>query len=144
MNTDLTLDRGIYHLIITLPREHAIKIGRLGTFCFPAGFYIYIGSAQNNLKQRVKRHLQKKKGLHWHIDYLLQYAEVVAVSEHEGNKAMECTLSHKISTIKNAAIPVKGFGSSDCSCISHLYFFRSNPKNTIRNYSVQLHNISVK
>lgn len=133
MDKNPILNKGIYCLIIKVRRARNIKIGRLGTFHFSTGFYVYLGSAQNSMKHRIKRHLQKEKKLRWHIDYLLQYAEVTDIYQYAGIKAAECILSHKIGSLKNAVTPVKGFGSSDCSCVSHLYFFRRNPKNTLQN-----------
>ena len=62
--------------------------------------------------------------MHWHIDYLLHYGQVICVHTYAAEKNAECILSQKIGNIKNAVILVSGFGSSDCSCASHLYFFR--------------------
>ncbi len=118
---------GIYCLIVQLPRECSIRIGRLGVFRFPTGFYVYIGSAQNGLERRIERHARRKKKSHWHIDYLLQHGQVVCVYTCAGKKDMECTLSGKIGGAVGAMAPVKGFGSSDCSCYSHLYFFQDDP-----------------
>ncbi|WKZ20445.1 MAG: GIY-YIG nuclease family protein [Candidatus Jettenia sp. CY-1] len=100
----------------------------MGTYNFAAGFYVYIGSAQNNLERRIERHMRKEKKFHWHIDYLLAYGKVICVHTYALGKNWECRLSQKIGTTKNATAPVKGFGSSDCGCISHLYFFQNNPK----------------
>jgi hypothetical protein len=65
--------------------------------------------------------------MHWHIDYLLHYGQVICVHTYAGEKKAECVLSQKIGNIKNAMMLVSGFGSSDCSCTSHLYFFQDNP-----------------
>ena len=124
---DITSNKGVYCLIIKLFQACNIKIGYLGTFSFPVGFYVYIGSAQTNLERRIERHLRKVKTFHWHIDYFLQHGQVICVHKYTGKKNMECILGHKIGNIKTAIIPAKGFGSSDCSCVSHLYFFQNNP-----------------
>ncbi|MBI2471886.1 MAG: GIY-YIG nuclease family protein [Planctomycetes bacterium] len=121
------LNKGIYCLTIKLVKKYNIEIGCLGTFRFPGGFYVYVGSAQNNLEGRIERHLRQDKKMHWHIDYLLHYGQVTSVHTYTGEKDMECMLSRKIGHIKNAMIPVNNFGSSDCSCASHLYFFQDNP-----------------
>ncbi|MBW7898783.1 hypothetical protein B188_11770 [Candidatus Brocadiaceae bacterium B188] len=123
----VTSNTGIYCLIIQLLQKYSITIGCLGTFCFPAGFYVYVGSAQNSLERRIERHLRRKKKTRWHVDYLLRYGQVIYVHTYAGKKDMECMLSNKIENIKNATAPVKGFGSSDCPCYSHLYFFRHFP-----------------
>lgn len=119
--------RGVYCLIVQLLKRSSLEIGRLGTFDFPAGFYVYVGSAQNSLGRRIERHLRQEKKMRWHIDYLLRYGKVVSVQTYAGERNMECVLSHKIGNMKDALSPVKGFGSSDCSCYSHLYFFQNNP-----------------
>jgi len=124
---NLILNKGVYCLIIKLFHECNMTVGCLGTFNFSIGFYTYVGSAQNSLKSRIERHLQREKKVHWHIDYLLNYGHVIGIHTYAGEKDMECVLNHKIRGIKNATIPVKGFGSSDCSCISHLHFFQNNP-----------------
>lgn len=122
------LKRGVYCLVVQLHQRSCLEIGCLGTFDFPAGFYVYVGSAQNNLERRIERHLRQEKKRRWHIDYLLHYGEVISVHTYAGEGYMECVLSHKIGTMKDALSPVKGFGSSDCSCYSHLYFFQNNPR----------------
>ena len=131
-------NKGVYCLIIRLFQECNITIGCLGTFNFPMGFYIYTGSAQNNLKSRIERHLQREKKVHWHIDYLLNYGHVIGIYTYPGEKNMECVLNDKIGSIKNATIPVKGFGSSDCSCIAHLHFFQNNPGYMISGFNGKL------
>ncbi|MCR4318851.1 MAG: GIY-YIG nuclease family protein [Candidatus Brocadiaceae bacterium] len=121
------MNKGIYCLTIKLLKKHNIRVGCLGTFRFPRGFYVYVGSAQNNLEDRIERHLRQDKKMHWHIDYLLHYGQVTCVHTYAGEKHTECMLSQKIRNIKNVQILVNGFGSSDCSCTSHLYFFQDNP-----------------
>lgn len=119
--------KGVYCLVVQLHRRHSLEIGRLGTFLFPAGFYVYVGSAQSNLERRIGRHLRQEKKMRWHIDYLLRHGHVVSVHAYAGKKEMECVLSGEIGGMKGASPPVKGFGSSDCSCYSHLYFFQDDP-----------------
>ena len=121
------LNKGIYCLLIRLFKSRRVGVGRIGVFDFPAGFYVYIGSAQNNLEGRIKRHLRSEKRFHWHIDYLLQYSQVIHVYKFAGKKGKECVLSNKIGNLRNASITAQGFGSSDCSCASHLYFFQDVP-----------------
>lgn len=121
------MSEGVYSLVIHVSRKRTINIGRLGGFIFPAGFYIYVGSAQKNLERRVGRHLRREKKLHWHIDYLLRHARVTGVHTLAAKKHAECELSHKVENMKDAVIPVRGFGSSDCSCATHLYYFKKDP-----------------
>jgi len=124
---DIAFSKGIYCLIVKLSQRCNIQVGRLGTFSFPVGFYVYIGSAQNNLECRIERHLQREKKAHWHIDYLLRHGRIIHVHKFPGKKDKECVLSRKIGDRIDAMIPVRGFGSSDCFCISHLYLFQHDP-----------------
>ncbi len=145
---------GIYQLHLRLPHATTIEVGRLGTFRFPAGWYVYTGSAMSGLEARVQRHARREKKLHWHIDYLLQHAvirRVVTVpvrsqalhSEECRDSAtslrcvadyklrLECAWNERTLTQKGARVVVARFGSSDCCCASHLvYFGRRKPVDT--------------
>ncbi|MCW4023856.1 MAG: GIY-YIG nuclease family protein [Candidatus Bathyarchaeota archaeon] len=116
--------KGIYVLVIEIDKPIEIKIGKLGTRTFQKGIYAYVGSAQNNLEQRVKRHLSKEKRLFWHIDYLLndEAAKVTKVHYLEKGKADECKIAQLIS---ENALSIEGFGCSDCNCKSHLFHAES-------------------
>jgi len=63
--------KGIYALIICLKEDTRINVDAIGKIGFNKGTYVYVGSAQTNLEQRVGRHLRKNKRLFWHVDYLL-------------------------------------------------------------------------
>lgn len=119
------MEGGIYNLIIKLSNSKKIRAGRLGTFIFPKGFYVYTGSAQNNLEKRINRHLSNCKKFHWHIDYLLSYAKIIKVFRYVGDKKDECKLNQLISRNDSAHHLVNRFGSSDCNCFTHLYYFKS-------------------
>ena len=69
---------------------------------------------------RVGRHFSRDKKLRWHIDYLLEEAEPVGAFLVSGGEGVECALGRLLSTLENSE-PIKGFGSSDCSCCSHFY-----------------------
>ena len=71
-------------------------------------------------RTRVGRHFSRDKKLRWHIDYLLQEAEPVGAFLAPGGEGMECSLGRLLSSLGGSE-PVLGFGSSDCSCRSHLY-----------------------
>jgi len=108
-----------YQLFINVTKEIDLKIGKLGRYLFPVGFYVYTGSAKKNISKRIERHLSKKKKLHWHIDYLLDN-DAVQIIYIKKSEMIECSLNKKT----NGTIIIKGFGSSDCnlSCGSHLKF----------------------
>ena len=106
-------------MLIELLEDSEIQIGKLGRIGFQEGFYAYVGSAMNNLEKRIERHIRKEKRLFWHIDYLLENAEVREVIYAESSKREECRLAKNLEKYFN---PVRGFGSSDCKCKSHLFF----------------------
>ncbi len=118
------MDKGTYILEMKLDNAAEITIGKLGTFTFPAGRYLYFGSAMNGLHSRVARHLRKDKRLHWHIDYFLQKATITDICCVESEERLECKLYLEATHLPGASIPVKGFGSSDCRCASHLLYFK--------------------
>jgi Uri superfamily endonuclease len=108
-----------YQLHIRLSQPLRLQIGRLGEFDFPAGDYIYTGSAKRNFEARVARHLRREKTLRWHIDYLLA-APGVSVTAVMRSEADECSLNQAT----NGIIPLPRFGASDCTrgCGSHLKY----------------------
>jgi len=99
-----------------------IKVGKLGIIDFHPGFYAYVGSAQNNLEKRIERHLRVKKKIYWHIDYLLEKAEILNVFQVESIQKLECIIAEKLSKQFQS---VPKFGSSDCRCMSHLFYHDS-------------------
>ncbi|MBN2014382.1 MAG: GIY-YIG nuclease family protein [Candidatus Altiarchaeota archaeon] len=110
--------KGSYVLLIRVPEDKRINVGRLGELGFQEGYYAYVGSAMNNLERRVERHLRKEKNRHWHIDYLLEHAEVEDVLYMESEKRWECRIAQHL---KEHFSSVKGFGCGDCGCRSHLF-----------------------
>lgn len=121
-----------YQLYIQLHKAARIKIGKLGVFRFPAGCYIYTGSAKRNMHARIRRHLTKSKKLKWHIDYLLSNpsAKVMQVKLFDEE---ECGLNQRTS----GQLLIPGFGASDCKhhCGSHLKYIGLNFPENDANYS---------
>jgi Uri superfamily endonuclease len=115
--------RGTYALIILVPFDAEISVGALGRRSFPAGYYVYVGSAMGGLAERVGRHLRREKRIRWHIDYLLTRARVIDVIVAEGRG--ECRIAKRLA---ERLRPVEGFGSSDCGCTSHLFYGRDLPE----------------
>ena len=119
-------DRGVYLLLLELSEETRIEVGKLGTLRFPAGNYLYAGSAKKNLSSRTARHLRRdSKSLHWHIDYLRESVDRARIYPIFTDRDLECELASRLRDIGGRAFP--GFGSSDCRCTSHLYHFMENP-----------------
>ena len=118
-------DRGSYLLIVKLAKRTAIKAGRLPGSVFPAGYYVYVGSAMSGLSSRLARHLRKNKKIRWHIDCLTAEACHVLPLSIRSSKRQECEIAGALSSIMQAG--QTGFGSSDCECATHLFFSPTNP-----------------
>ena len=110
---------GTYLLIITLPKDTTVMVGKQGLLHFKKGCYAYVGSALNGLDQRIQRHLRADKKIHWHIDYLLPFTEIVDIFYKENNRREECRIAQDL---ERNFTGIPGFGCSDCSCKSHLFF----------------------
>jgi len=121
------LDSGVYGLVLRLEGQVRLTVGRHGTHLFQPGFYCYVGSARRNLDRRLARHRSKEKRFHWHIDYLLEAAELVEAMAAATTRPLECELSRRVAALA-AGPAVAGFGSSDCACPTHLYYFREDPR----------------
>ncbi|MDA0734957.1 MAG: GIY-YIG nuclease family protein [Chloroflexi bacterium] len=118
--------KGSYALVLQLSATCELTIGKLGTFPFPSGCYLYFGSALNSLEGRLRRHLRPDKKLHWHIDYLSRSAKIVQVWWTQSNTRQECVWSQSALSHRGVIAPIRGFGSSDCRhCPSHLIYVPS-------------------
>ncbi|HEX9908335.1 MAG TPA: GIY-YIG nuclease family protein [Thermoplasmata archaeon] len=116
--------KGTYCVLASLSQEEEIVVGSLGRIQFPAGLYAYVGSAQRGIQNRVGRHRSKEKKRRWHVDYFLGKAEVLSVIALPGtSKEAECAAAQSLLECEGARVVREGFGSSDCSCSSHLILF---------------------
>jgi sugar fermentation stimulation protein A len=126
-------DRGSYLILLRVPKSQSIPVGALGPIVFKAGYYLYVGSAQNGVSARVNRHRRRgRKNLHWHIDYLREAAEWVDAFPIREPDRRECEIAGAYSRLADGVVP--GFGTGDCTCDSHLSYWRSDPR---RNPSFQ-------
>ena len=152
--------KGTYCLIIGNYKTSSLKIGNLyEDHKFKKGFYVYIGSAMNSLVPRLNRHLSDEKKMHWHIDYLLKSPDCHIIDYllkspdchirdilfNISDKKIECDLAEIISK-DGEEIP--GFGCSDCSCSSHLIYFKrkrdalASTRNAYDKIDKDYHNLS--
>ena len=124
-----TTPQGTYLLLAQLGRGVEIQVGKLGTFSLDGGWYAYAGSAlgPGGLPARVARHARADKRLHWHIDYLLQYAALETIWQTSYPQRLECAWAAAVLDLSGAQIAVRGFGASDCRCTSHLIYFPRRP-----------------
>ncbi len=133
------MEKGVYCLVL-FHGPCIIRVGALGSLAFPGGWHVYTGSAQGpgGLK-RVQRHIglaaSRSQTKRWHIDYLLGGKGVILLSAlcARTTRKVECELAKAI-----GGVPVRGFGCSDCHCNSHLFYFDTDPVNTITSAMVSV------
>lgn len=110
--------RAVYAIILKLEERQELEIGAHGSIDFPAGMYVYVGSAMKSVEKRVKRHFSEVENSHWHIDYFSAEAEATDFLVLPENSEFECVLADTVSQLGET---VPGFGSSDCCCPGHLF-----------------------
>jgi Uri superfamily endonuclease len=122
---------GTYALIFQSQSAARVQIGRWRQLNIESGYYSYVGSAfgPGGMRARVARHCRTDKPKHWHIDYLHEFVVPLAVwVSYEPEK-----LEHQWAQAfyeKSETSPVPGFGCSDCSCYSHLFYTVAPPEAT--------------
>lgn len=140
-NVKITAKPGTYAIIFFSRDEKSVQIGRLGTLKLRKGSYIYIGSAfgTGGLKGRISRHLLGRKSRHWHVDHLRTVVTPYEVWYTTDSAVREHAWARVIAQWQGASIPLKGFGSSDCRCDSHLYFFDKAPEMRSFERKIRIH-----
>jgi Uri superfamily endonuclease len=129
--------KGIYCLLIYFEGPAYFKVGKIGMALFKKGMYIYVGSAtgigSTSLEGRIERHKKKNKRCHWHIDYLLNMKEsaIKYIIYTIAGSNLECNMAKSIEKCLKIEYPVRNFGSSDCSCIAHLFRVKKKAENNI-------------
>jgi Uri superfamily endonuclease len=104
--------------------RQSVRIGRLGVLPLRPGWYIYVGSAfgPGGLRARIGHHRRVARRPHWHVDYLRRRTRLVAVW-YISRVRCEHEWAQRLGAIPGAAMPLAGFGSSDCRCTAHLLQF---------------------
>lgn len=117
--------KGTYILILYLPKDENLNIGKIGCFSFESGFYAYIGSAfgPGGIGARLKHHLSPSRNPNWHIDYFKAVAEIREIWFIEGERYFEHLLANILQNMKGVSVPVRNFGATDCSCKAHFFKF---------------------
>jgi Uri superfamily endonuclease len=126
---NLSNRKGTYALIMFLGSGCRIRVGKLGIREFKRGYYVYAGSAfgPGGLAARLKHHVRPAVRPHWHIDYLGNVSRLKAIWYVCSDLRLEHPWASAIKTMPDAKIPVNGFGSTDCRCVSHLFCFLRQP-----------------
>lgn len=124
---------GTYALLLTCTTTARIRTGRLGAMQLCPGYYIYVGSAfgPGGLQARIGHHRRAARRPRWHVDYLHRRARLDAVWYVRGARC-EHEWAARLGAMSGASIPMPGFGSSDCGCLAHLFWFRERtPAGTV-------------
>jgi sugar fermentation stimulation protein A len=119
-------DRGSYMLVLYNCRLLSVEVGSLGNIDFKKGYYVYVGSALNSLKARLSRHRRSRKKRFWHIDYVTPeyFKQIKSYTIHRTDR-IEGHMVDRVRSVAHAS--VRGFGCSDSSASSHLFYFQTPP-----------------
>jgi Uri superfamily endonuclease len=127
MPPDIPSLPGSYGLCLILSAPMNLQIGQLGRCAFPAGRFVYLGSAwgPGGLRARLGRHIRGTGKLHWHIDWLRKEAVLEMAFFSTSLARLECTWSQVLACMDGAFIPAAKFGAADCrsGCLAHLVGF---------------------
>ena len=119
---------GTYLLLLECNQAKRLKVGRLGDMTMAKGFYLYTGSAfgPGGIHARIRHHSRIAGRPHWHIDYLRAVTRFAAAwcCYHA---RLEHQWAQLLKDHQGMEAPLKGFGSSDCECATHLFFSKSRP-----------------
>lgn len=126
----LTSAPGSYILVLQLDVNCTIQVGRLGQFSLQPGYYLYVGSAlgPGGVAARVAHHQRTSQRSHWHIDYLRKHTSLIHVHVSYGPDRREHEWAQWLARHTEIRAPIAGFGASDCSCNTHLFFSPSLPQ----------------
>ncbi len=123
--------KGTYLLILRLDEAIArLPIGRLGALPFPAGYYLYVGSAfgPGGVAARLAHHARRvKPRRHWHIDYLREHSHLVEAWSVACTERLEHAWVRALNATPGVQPVAPGFGASDSPCASHLFLSASRP-----------------
>ena len=130
---------GTYAIVLKSTAERSIKVGKLGMLRVQTGYYIYVGSAfgPGGLEARIAHHQRTSHRSRWHIDYIRPAAKICEMWYTFDPRPREHQWAETLASARESTIPFPGFGSSDCNCLSHLFYFKSKP--TIASFRRRLH-----
>jgi Uri superfamily endonuclease len=156
VSVELPEAKGTYVLIAFVPQMKRLEIGRLGGYDIIPGFYAYVGSAfgPGGLRARIHHHLESVAQPHWHIDYLLAFAEPVEVWYALVGRKLEQDLAEVLERSASWRMSIPRFGASDYyrSRVSHLFYAKRKPSfrrfqqevNGAMGEAVDIHRVEVR
>ncbi|EAZ89744.1 GIY-YIG nuclease family protein [Crocosphaera chwakensis] len=137
---------GTYCLVFYCSILSQVTVGKLGIYQIVPGYYCYIGSAfgRGGLQSRIERHLKINKRHHWHLDYIRPYLEPIEFCYTTDSIKREHQWSDLFLKEENSSIPINKFGSSDCHCSTHLFYYKVKPKleKLLSNYPIKILSLS--
>ncbi|MFP4228561.1 MAG: GIY-YIG nuclease family protein [Salinivenus sp.] len=115
---------GTYALLLRADTKQKIDVGALGAMTVHPGAYVYVGSAfgPGGVRARVERHARGDGAWHWHVDYLRAATTLARVWWTHDAERRECDWAAALRSLQGAAVPLRGFGASDCGCSAHLVY----------------------
>lgn len=121
-------EHGTYLLVLQSTTAASLQIGNWGKLSLRPGFYLYVGSAlgPGGVRARVLRHLRTRIPKHWHIDHLLSALSLIEVWTCYSPKRLEHFWARSLFQGQGIS-QIPGFGSSDCSCPTHLFYTKKKP-----------------
>ena len=114
---------GTYILVLESNSRKRVQIGKWGQLEIVPGYYLYVGSAfgPGGVLSRVSRHCCEEKSKRWHVDFLRESTSLDVVWYIHGSERLEHQWAKALEGAAETA-SIKGFGCSDCQCMSHLFF----------------------
>ena len=121
---------GTYVVVLQVDAPGVVRLGWLGTFWFPAGHLLYVGSAfqPGGVAGRTDRHLDGSGSRLWQVDYLRGFARRTELwwTHHEAK--VECAWAMALAGTPQCCCTAPLAGASDCGrCPAHLYFTAERP-----------------
>jgi len=140
---------GCYVLALRLNAPYRLRIGQLGELDFPAGWYLYVGSARGSggLLARLARHRRRlgpDKRARWHIDYVREQATWGGAWGCITDERLECDWAAALRRLAGAQVVAPGFGASDCHCLAHLVHVPALPNDDWFSATLGAKRIAVK
>lgn len=120
-------------VVLKSEQVKTIQVGKLAPLNICKGYYVYIGSAlgPGGVTARLKHHIKISKRPHWHLDYLRAETGFYEAYGLYSPERKECEWAQLTAMAEAVSEPMYGFGSTDCQCSTHLFYFSSYVK-TIR------------
>lgn len=121
---------GTYVVVLRVDAPGVVRLGALGTFWFPAGHLLYVGSAfmAGGVAGRTDRHLDGSGPRLWGVDYLREFAHRTELWWTHHGETVECRWAMALAGSPTCCCTAPRAGASDCGrCPAHLFFTAERP-----------------